>query len=160
MPADGSPDAEALVDRAISFAESGRSRIHGLYVVDHRALMPLQEAQQRSIAESRRSTCESAVEGVSRVAADRDLDVETFVAQGVPAHQILAYAEQHDVDAIVIGSHGQSMRNQAIGRTAERVVQGINDPPETTVVVVLVGDEAERERRERALSEGVRGMFQ
>lgn len=162
IPTDGGQYIEPIVEQAVALGDPQQTRIHVLYVIDHRALLPLQKDEQKSVAESLEEAGESAVQTVSEAIKryDPEYDVTTFVARGIPAGQIIAYAREHDIDTIVLGSHGQTMRNQAIGSTTERVIQGINQLEDTIVVVVPIGDEEERLRRQEEITEQAEGMFQ
>ncbi|MFB6132032.1 MAG: universal stress protein [Halanaeroarchaeum sp.] len=162
IPTDGSDEVVTVVDEALDLDCGGESEIHSLYVVDHRALVPLGEGEQQSVAEMLRDTGETALDTVSERVRDRqpDFDVSTMVAQGLPARQILAYAQEHEIDTIVLGSHGQTLQQQAIGSTTERVVRGVNQIENTKVVIVPIGDQGEREDVEEAISERASDMFQ
>ena len=57
----------------------------------------------------------------------------TAVRMGQPARQIVVYAEEHDVDEVVIGSHGRSLVSRVLlGSVAEKVVR--RSPVPVTVV--------------------------
>ena len=63
------------------------------------------------------------------VAGGMDASVETASATGQPARTIVEYAEEHDVDHIVIGSHGRSgVSRILLGSVAESVVRRANVP--------------------------------
>ncbi len=57
------------------------------------------------------------------------LTVETVVLSGSPVEALIAHAEQTNVDAIAIGSHGRTgFAHAFLGSVAERVVQKANCP--------------------------------
>lgn len=59
--------------------------------------------------------------------------VETRVVEGSPAREIVDYATEHEVDHILIGSHGRRGLNRLIlGSVAEKVVR--RSPLPVTVV--------------------------
>lgn len=162
IPTDGSDEVETVVDEALDLDCRGDSEIHSLYVVDHRALVPLGESEQQPVAEMLKEQGESALARVSDRIRDRkpDVDVATMVAQGLPARQILAYALEQEIDTIVLGSHGQTIQQQAIGSTTERVVRGVNQVEDTNVLIVPIGDQEEAADVEGAISERASDMFQ
>jgi nucleotide-binding universal stress UspA family protein len=52
------------------------------------------------------------------------LEVETSACQGYPPEAIVAFAEEHHVDLIAIGTHGRTgLSHLLLGSNAERVVQ-------------------------------------
>ncbi|MFW6152843.1 MAG: universal stress protein [Halobacteriota archaeon] len=60
---------------------------------------------------------------------DPDAEVELVVGVGRPAHAILAEADEHDVDHIVIGSHGRSGTERLLlGSVAETVLRRATVP--------------------------------
>ena len=55
------------------------------------------------------------------------------IRMGYPARQIVAYADEHGVDGVVIGSHGRSLVSRVLlGSVAEKVVR--RSPAPVTVV--------------------------
>lgn len=63
--------------------------------------------------------------------ADVDFDIE--VVFGHPAEEIVAYAEENDVEGIVVGSHGRKgVSRMFLGSVAEKVVR--RAPMPVTVV--------------------------
>lgn len=61
---------------------------------------------------------------LTRIAAQlpEGMVLETLVGVGTPWQSICAAADKHDVDLIVIGSHGYSGLDRLIGTTASKVV--------------------------------------
>lgn len=77
-----------------------------------------------------------ALNGVVSEAQDRALESEvvTAVVRGQTAPAILEYADEHDINLIVLGTHGRTgLDRLVIGSIAERVVR------ESPVPVVTVG---------------------
>jgi nucleotide-binding universal stress UspA family protein len=69
------------------------------------------------------------------LAADLDpgREVETAIEVGSPARTILAYVDDHDVDHVVMGSHGRSGVSRLVfGSVAEQVMR--QSPVAVTVV--------------------------
>lgn len=57
------------------------------------------------------------------------LPTETLIRRGLPTHEIVETAHEHDVDLIVLGTHGHTgWKHFAIGSTAERVVRAAPCP--------------------------------
>jgi|AntRauTorcE11898_2_1112593.scaffolds.fasta_scaffold04558_2 nucleotide-binding universal stress UspA family protein len=55
---------------------------------------------------------------------DADIDVDTTIEVGRPANTIVGYAEDHDVDHVVMGSHGRSgVTRILLGSVAETVIR-------------------------------------
>jgi len=63
------------------------------------------------------------------LASDHDIDLKTVTEVGKPAREIVEYADNHDIDHIVVGSHGRSGIDRAIlGSVAERVTRRARIP--------------------------------
>lgn len=79
------------------------------------------------------------------------LDAVTSVVHGRPAREIVAYAAQHGIDVIVMGTHGRTGVTRALlGSVAEAVVRRAGCPVLT--VPGPIGEEAV-ERKPRAVTE-------
>jgi nucleotide-binding universal stress UspA family protein len=62
-------------------------------------------------------------------AAGRGEAVETAIETGQPARTIVEYARTHDVDHLVVGSHGRSgVSRVLLGSVAETVVRRVEVP--------------------------------
>lgn len=58
------------------------------------------------------------------IAADYDVDIETENLTGGPAREITAFADENDVDHIVLGSHGRrGISRFLLGSVSERIVK-------------------------------------
>ena len=57
------------------------------------------------------------------------LHAEAVVVDGVPHREIVRYAKDHDIDMIIMASHGYGFFSRAImGSTAERVIRHAHCP--------------------------------
>ena len=83
--------------------------------------------------ERAQATADELLTEAAAVAEDHGKDVETTTATGRPADAIVAYAEDHDVDHIVMGSHGRrGLSRFLLGSVAEAVVR--RSPVSVTVI--------------------------
>ncbi len=123
VPVDGSAPATDALQYALEQFDD--ADVVALYVMDpvdgSTAWGPGSADNWISAAEERAETVlEEASEAAS--AAERTLTTDSVV--GRPAHSIVEYAEEHDVDHIVIGSHGRSgLSRVLLGSVAEMVVR-------------------------------------
>lgn len=135
VPLDGSPLADEALRHALGTVDS---RITVLNVVT-----PLDESMSEGgILESGEMRREDALERADEVidrakrrAAETDRSVEAVVEMGDPAETILAYAEDHDVDHIVMGGHGGE-RNELARRLLGTVATAVVSEASMTVTVV------------------------
>jgi nucleotide-binding universal stress UspA family protein len=124
LPSDGSTAAGLAVDHAFDVATTYGARVHVLYVVDQSAIDGLvSESELVAVALEREGT--AVVNEIAGLAADRGVDITTDVRIGYPARTILDYADENDVDLVVMGTHGRrGVDRYLLGSVTERVVRG------------------------------------
>lgn len=67
---------------------------------------------------------EELFDAARQIAAEYEMTLDTTLEFGDPKHVIVEYAEDHDVDRIVMGSHGRSGPERLLlGSVAETVVR-------------------------------------
>ena len=158
VPTDGS-EQRPVVEHALDLAELTGAAVHALYVVDRKALdyQPSKEGREEA-RERRREEGGEATDEIARQGAERSVEVVTAVEEGDPASVIGEYADDRDVDLIVMGTQGRSgVDRYVLGSVTERVVRA-SDVPVLTVNLARQGravrdDETARERARRALED-------
>jgi nucleotide-binding universal stress UspA family protein len=132
VPTDGSPASDAAIDHAIDLAAQYDATLHALYVVDGTAYSTL-EAGSEIVVEALEEEGESATERVTAAAADAGVSVDSTVTSGTAYRSILDYADENDIDMIVMGTHGRKgLDRYLLGSVTERVVR-TSDVPVLTV---------------------------
>jgi nucleotide-binding universal stress UspA family protein len=141
IPLDGSPLAEQALPHAIAQARHSQAELILLRVVE-----PFAHARGLSLADLeqiRQQTHTWARDYLERIAADvrqQGIPVQPVTIDGRPHTGIAEFAENNQVDLIVMGTRGQSgLSRWLMGSVADRVVRG------ATVPVLLV-----RARKEEA----------
>ncbi|MDQ2074166.1 universal stress protein [Haloarcula sp. H-GB4] len=130
VPTDGSTSATAAVEPACEIAAKFDSRVHALNIVN---LGDISTGAEYTLPKDLIDTLESQGEKVTeRIAARaREAGVETVtqVIDGFPAADILDYAEENDIDLIVMGTAGRTGLNRFImGSTTERLIRHADMP--------------------------------
>ncbi|MFB6141999.1 MAG: universal stress protein [Halorientalis sp.] len=106
------PDAELVVLHVIDPASAGYSAQMSLPSV-------AEEWYERA-----RDEAQDLFERVRDAAGERDATVTTDTVVGKPASAIVEYADEHEVDHVVMGSHGRSgVSRILLGSVAESVVR-------------------------------------
>lgn len=147
VPVDGSPLSEQALEFALE--EYDDASIVALHVldpsdpgyssateVDVRTEPPhgSEEWYERASTEEERI-----FDDARELAAEYDADLSTESTTGEPAREIVDYAEENEIDQIVMGSHGRTgMTRLLIGSVAEMVVR------RSPVTVTVVRDDAEQ----------------
>ena len=143
IPTDGSDTANVAVNHAVDHAVKYGAQLHALYVVDIDAVNfglgteQVDRIRQGNFGEMTelKANADAATGAVASAATERSVEVREEVRVGTPHDVIAGYAENNDIDLIVIGSHGRSgVRRALLGSVTERVLR-------STHVPVLVVDE-------------------
>ncbi|QZX98672.1 universal stress protein [Halobaculum rubrum] len=142
VPTDGSPAADAAVEHAVTLADRFDATLHALYVVDATAYSAI-EAGTDIVAEALETEGEDAVSRISEAADDAELPVIESVTSGTAYRSILEYADDNDIDMIVMGTHGRrGLDRYLLGSVTERVVRSANQP---VLTVRQQSDDADEE---------------
>ncbi len=155
-PTDGSTGAEAALAHCRSLAETYGAIVHVLYVAErvepHGLGGDVEVKHQRGMVgdpkgegpgmvgdRKKRDEIRSDIEeyGTSLVdtVADQlgDVRTQTAVQGGSPFEVILDYAETHEIDLVVMGTHGRSgLDRYLLGSVTEKVIR-MSDVPVLTV---------------------------
>lgn len=125
LPTDGSEGAEIAAEWGVALADHLGSDVHSLYAVD--PAPPNHEPD--AVIEALERRAEAAIEATSERADAVDVAVTESIETGSPANTILAYASDHEVDLIVMGTHGRTGVGQwFLGSITENVVRGADVP--------------------------------
>lgn len=135
VPLDGSPQSWAALEHAID--EHPDARLTLLSVINPMEAGYSAETALPSAAEewyeSAKATAQDRFDEAAELAAEHGVSVDTVVEVGRPSRVIVEYAEEHDVDGIVMGSHGRKgVSRILLGSVAEAVVR--SSPVPVTVV--------------------------
>jgi len=132
VPVDGSEMADKALEYALDVHDDAEITV--LYVAGEPSPMmwkALSVAMDEDYDEAARDLAEDVFEEARAVAAEYDVELDTTVAMGSPAQQIVERAE--DFDAVVIGSHSGDLQSRLfVGNVAERVFK--RSPVPVTVV--------------------------
>ncbi len=125
IPTDGSTGAERGVTAGVDIAKQYGATVHALYVVDERIYGQTPALSDMELRfEQLETEGEGYLEEIVSRATEAGLDVETSVQRGMPHEIITAYADENDVDLIVMGRHGASAHPAPhIGSCTDRVLR-------------------------------------
>jgi len=127
VPTDGNDDAATTLEHALSIAAPDAT-VHALYVVDKTLLYAADD--DGDTADALRAEGEEAVETVAAGARDAGREAETDLREGVPPREILAYADEKNLDAVVMNTRGRTGTERVVkmGSTTERVIENADVP--------------------------------
>ncbi len=127
--------------RALEFAleEYGDARITAVHVIDpgdvYRAtgIESGSMANYEQLRKNHEERAEGLLESARRTADDAGVEIETDHVLGGVSRTILEYVEDHDVDHVVVGSHGRTGAGRILmGSVAERIAR--RSPVPVTIV--------------------------
>lgn len=128
IPTDGNDGSEQVIEHAIELAKIHDAEVHTLYVLNVGDLAPAVHDEYASA--DVRDRGERAVAAVERRAAIAGIDAitEAFV-RGVTHEAIVAYAEDHGIDLVVLRTGYRSDAGGFLsGSVTERVVENASVP--------------------------------
>jgi nucleotide-binding universal stress UspA family protein len=131
LPLDGSSLAEKALPHALAQAECFAAELILLRVVE--PILPTETVVPReAIRRAEERTKALAQDYLERVAAqvrERGIPVQTVTIEGFPRKQIVQFAEENQIDLIVLCTRGRSgISRWLMGSVADRVVRGASVP--------------------------------
>ena len=138
VPTDFSDNAQHALDYAIALAKQTSAKIHLLHtpVIPTYLLMDLSyspgpEAITRILNES-----QDAIDAQAKRIEEAGVEHFSAIREGTVHEVIRDYAREHDVDLVVVGTHGRSGVSRLMyGSVTERVVKTVHTP----IIVVPPG---------------------
>ena len=118
---DGSDLATRAATQGIVLAAALDARVHVVSVADVREESPGVERE--------RERCRRFVDAIVAEALEREVPTDAVVRDGRPHDEILAAADERDVDLLVLGTHGRSgLRRWLLGSVAIGVIRASRRP--------------------------------
>ncbi len=134
IPYDGSDQAKKAIEYAVTqHADDEIVLAHVIDFIEAGYDSSLESASPMYWDEWYEEANTHAEELLADAAESFDREFETEVIVGLPSRAIVEYAEEHDIGAVVIGSHGRDgLSRVLLGSVAETVVR--RSPVPVTVV--------------------------
>jgi nucleotide-binding universal stress UspA family protein len=134
VPTDGSDGCEPAIDTAIEMAKQYDAALHTLYVVETASFTS--GLEREAMLETLVEAGHEAVDTVTSQAEVAGVEsVEGSVKEGVAHRTIISYGEDHDIDLVVMGTHGRTgLGRYMLGSVTENVVR-LADVPVLTVPI-------------------------
>lgn len=127
VPTDGSDLAKPAVEMALGLAESHDAKVHVLFIVDQ---PPSVSATAEgfsgldNLLDALENEGHEVTSEVVEQAGERGIEATAAVRRGNPHDDILSYANEHEIDIIVMGTHGRTgVKRALLGSVTEDVVR-------------------------------------
>ena len=125
---DGSKGAEGALQKAIELAKLCHSEINVLTVFRHHSLLEASFSMVRpqdpgNMDDLMRGHATEVAEYAKKLAQDAGAsNVRAFIKPGQPSRSIVAFAEEHEVDLIAVGSRGLgSFEGYMLGSVSHKI---------------------------------------
>lgn len=131
LATDGSEPARRAAEHAVERAAADGATLHALYVIDaDPSPLAVSRADVReTLREVGEQAAEAALTEVESLPAAADIELEPVVVEGHPAECIVSEAAEHDIDLVVMGTHGRpGVSRRLLGSVTERVVRSSPAP--------------------------------
>ena len=128
---DGSETAEKAADFGVQIAGLSGAKVYAVYVIDTTPYysIPLDQIWSKEVYEQLEQMGNEITSNVEKTAKAAGLEAESIVLKGDPAQRIVNFAEEQNVDMIVVGSHGiGGFERLVIGSVSEKVVRHAKIP--------------------------------
>ncbi len=123
LPTDGTEFADEIAEWTYQLAETHDAEVHGLYVNNVSDVIPAatSPAPPNDVSDAVEREGEQALSRLERGRPD-GIELTTELRKGNPAKQILDYADEHDVDVVVMGRKGTSLLSNLGSNTHDVVL--------------------------------------
>jgi nucleotide-binding universal stress UspA family protein len=138
---DGSETAKKAADFGVQIAGLSGAKVCVVYVIDTTPYysIPLDEVWSKEVYEQLEKMGNEITSDVEKTAKAAGLETESLVLKGDPAERIVSFAEEQNIDMIVVGSLGKGeFERLVIGSVSEKVVRHAKVP------VLVVREQSEQ----------------
>ncbi|MGM0398778.1 MAG: universal stress protein [Halobacteriota archaeon] len=134
VPVDGSEHSERAVEYAVGhFPDADITALHVVELPEGYFSAFMEDLEDLPQVEDEKAEAREILDSIRASAKELGATIDTEYVTGKPSNQILTYAEENDIDEIVIGNRGLSGVGRVMfGSVAEQVVRRSEIP----VVVV------------------------
>ena len=134
---DGSENTQKAISYGIKIAKLSGATVHALHVVDTSSVSQSWTAGKETIYEILKKDGQKAISKVKECGEASGVEVKEVLLEGHPSSEIIDFAENNDIDLIVMGTLGKTGLDRFLmGSVAEKVVRNSKVP-----VLVVRGEE-------------------
>ncbi len=170
VPTDFSENAQHAVSYAVGLAKQCSAKLHLLHtpVIPTYLLMDLSYSPGPEAVTRILNDAQEAIDQQAKVVASAGVEHFTAIREGTVHEVIRDYAKEHDVDLVVVGTHGRSgVAKLMYGSVTERVLKTVHTPiivvppegGELPNVIVMAYDFSSPGKRAAELARAIHGVF-
>lgn len=123
---DGSENAERAASYGMNLAKTADAEVHALYVIStqHAVTTRTVKGWSEGFEEYLTNKGGVAIGDVEKLGTEVGVKVKPAFMKGIPADRILEYAQENNIDLIVMGTQGLTgIKKFLIGSVAEKIVR-------------------------------------
>ena len=131
VPLDGSELAASVLPQVVELAKAFKSQVtlmHACYAPIAPEMIEASPKVLEESAELNQKACELFLAEAAQKLKAQGVDANTVCVEGIPAREIVGYAELKSMDMIVMATHGRGEVAWVLGSVAERVVSHATVP--------------------------------
>ncbi len=132
VPLDGSDLAAKVLPTVVELAKTFNSQVTLFHSCHTEAVGEASPGVLAAAPAAEKKACEAFLAQAGKDLQAQGIKVDWVCVEGVPARQIIGYADQNKIDLICMSTHGRGEVAWVLGSTAERVVT------HATVPVLLI----------------------
>ena len=126
---DGSENTRKAISYGIKIAKLSGATVHALYVMDTSSVSQSWTAGKEIIYEILKKEGQKATSKVKECGEASDVEVKEVILEGHPSREIIDFAEDNEIDLIVMGTLGKTGLDKFLmGSVAENVVRNSKVP--------------------------------
>lgn len=124
---DGSESVRKAVETAVEIAKISGAKLYVVYVIASEGFSityPKNVGWEKAILEYFKAEGKEATSYVETAGKAANVEVESVILQGIPANELVDFAERNNIDLIVMGTLGRTgIERFLLGSVAENVVR-------------------------------------
>ncbi|OKY77837.1 MAG: Nucleotide-binding protein UspA family [Candidatus Methanohalarchaeum thermophilum] len=133
FPTDGSEAAKKASESCFNFVKNVDAELHVIYVIEGLYPSKIGESTGRKLKKIHKEEGQKEINELKEKAKERDIKCESAILEGIPDIQITNYAQEKDVDLILMSTHGRGgAKRLLLGSVTEKVVR-TSDKPVLTI---------------------------
>jgi nucleotide-binding universal stress UspA family protein len=127
---DGSEPNKEAIKHGLELAKISGAKVFAGYVVDTAAFASIpMDAGWEMMYELLEKEARESTDSVGKMAETEGIDFETVILEGHPSHEIIEFAENNNMDLIIMGTLGKSGLDRfLLGSVAEKVLRNSKVP--------------------------------
>jgi len=127
---DGSKNSQKAISHGIEIAKLSGAIVHALYVVNTSSTISENwTAGKETIYNIMKDDGQKVVSKVKKIGIDSGVEVREVILEGYPSNEIIYFAENNNIDLIVMGTLGATgLERFLMGSVAEKVIRNSRVP--------------------------------